>query len=75
MSTVEWRKTNMKSYAVSFAYDSGIPDAIAECAKEQGVKESTIIRQAILEKLEREGYLNSGIYAGPHGSLRLPKDE
>lgn len=71
MSTAEWRRTNMKSYAAQFMYDSGIPDVVAQYAKENGMKEGTIIRAAIVEKLEREGYLNVGKYSGSHGSLHL----
>ena len=56
MSTLKWKKKNMAQYALRFAYTSGVPSAIKEIAENSGISETTVVRQAVLEKLQREGY-------------------
>ena len=52
----EWKKKNSKLFAVRIANSTGIPSAVKAMAEEFGTTESIIIRQAIVEKLQREGY-------------------
>ena len=75
MPTNEWKRANQKSYGLSYNYKSGIPDAIERAAKDKGLKPNLYLRMIIEEKLIEDGYLQQdSAYAGPHGTLKLPKD-
>lgn len=60
MSTTEWKKKNTSQYPIRFTNSSGIPAAIRMAAEDTGIADSTYIRQAIIEKLIRDGYLKAG---------------
>lgn len=60
MSTNAWRKENMAGYSVRFTKASGVPDCIKEASEKMQIAESAYIRQAVIEKLQRDGYLKAG---------------
>lgn len=53
-----WKKENSVKYQLRVTRSSGIPDAIKSAIENTGITEPQFIRQAIEEKLTREGYLN-----------------
>lgn len=53
----EWKKINTVKYQLRVGRSSGIPDAVEKLAKNQGKTETAILRDALVEKLQREGYL------------------
>ena len=50
----------MVGYSVRFTKTSGVPDCIKEAAEKMQIAESAYIRQAVIEKLTRDGYLKAG---------------
>jgi len=68
LPTNEWKRVNQKSYGISYNYKSGIPDAIEQAAKDQGLKPNLYIRKVVEERLIEDGYLKQD-YSGPHGKL------
>lgn len=60
MSGNEWKKENTVQYKLRITKASGIPDAISEVAEKLGIGDTTVIRVALMEKLQREGYVFRG---------------
>ena len=52
----KWKKENTVQYNVRFTVSSGIPDVMQK-VNEDGIPTKTYIREAIIEKLKRDGYL------------------
>lgn len=75
MSTAQWQKQNLKMYPIRFNYNTGIPAALEKAAQDMGVQPSEYMRKAVIDRLIEDGYLQQdSAYAGPHGTLKLPKD-
>lgn len=60
MSTNAWKKDNMKQYAFRISNSTGLPDILKIAADKAEISEVAYIRQAIIEKLQRDGYLKAG---------------
>ena len=77
MSNVEWKKKNTVQYLLRVTNKSGIPTAVSKVAKKQGISETAVVRQALIEKLQREGYLSGEGYSSgegyPSGEGYLPR--
>lgn len=52
----EYRKSSTTQYNVRFTETSGVPAAIQKLNQE-GIPTKTFIREAVIEKLRRDGYL------------------
>lgn len=57
MSNQEWKRSNMKQYALRISVSTGIPDAVKKAAEDLGIAETAFVRVAIEEKLQRDGYI------------------
>ena len=57
MSSAEWKKENTVLYGLRIAKSTGIPEAINYAAVDHNKKPIELIREAVIEKLTREGYL------------------
>ena len=57
MSTDDWKKENTTQYNIRVTKSSGIPEAIEEACKKSQKTATQYIREALCEKLQREGYL------------------
>lgn len=53
----QWKKENTKVYQVRYTLSSGIPSILEKMSAETGMKPATYIRQAVAEKLQRDGYI------------------
>ena len=51
-----WKKENTVQYNVRFTSSSGIPDAMQR-VNGAGIPTKTYIREALVEKLRKDGYL------------------
>ena len=73
----EWNKQNMMVCRTAITKSGAIGQALEKALQEARQSPSEYTRAAIIEKLQNDGYLNNrdAVYSGPHGSLRLPKDE
>ena len=67
----KWKKKNTVQYLLRVTNKSGIPTAVSKVAKKQGISETAVVRQALIEKLQREGYLSGEGY--PSGEGYLPR--
>lgn len=74
MSTAQWRKENTETLTIRFLKKSTLYEGFLKAIEETQVAQSAYIKAALQEKLERDGYLVDDTYAGPHGTLKLPKD-
>lgn len=54
----KWKKENTVQYNVRFTVSSGIPEMMQK-VNENGIPTKTYIREAIIEKLKHDGYLES----------------
>ena len=54
----KWKKENTIQYNIRFTVSSGIPE-IMQKVNEDGIPTKTYIREALIEKLKRDGYLKS----------------
>lgn len=59
MSSDEWKKANTTRYYVRFANSSGIPEAIERVCEENKTTPNEYIREAVLEKLDFDGYIHA----------------
>lgn len=53
-----WKKENTIQYNIRFTVSSGIPE-IMQKVNDDGIPTKTYIREALIEKLKRDGYLKS----------------
>ncbi len=53
----EWSRKNTKVYQVTYTLKSGIPAIMEKMSAETGMQPATYIRQAVAEKLRRDGYV------------------
>ena len=60
MSTDTWKNENTVRYTMRFTKSTGIPEGLRKAAEELQIAESAYIRQAVIEKLQRDGYLKAG---------------
>lgn len=52
-----WKRENTKLYQMRVAIKSGIPEAIDKMNAETGIAPAKYLRQALMEKLKRDGYI------------------
>lgn len=60
MSSDMWKNENTVRYTMRFVKSTGIPAGLKEAAEKMQIAESAYIRQAVIEKLIRDGYLKAG---------------
>ena len=60
MSTDKWKRENTKICQVRMTKNSEIYKALCVALESQEIAESAYIRQAVIEKLQRDGYLKAG---------------
>ena len=53
----EWQRENTKAYQLRLTRSSGLINVLDNIEKQTGTKPATYIRQALLEKLARDGYM------------------
>lgn len=71
----EWKKKNTIECRTTITKSSEIVQALEKALQDSGKSTSEYTRMAIVEKLQNDGYLQAaGVYAGPHGTLKLPND-
>lgn len=58
MSNDQWRKENTKLYSLRVTTTSGIPAAMEKACADSGQTPSEYLREALLEKLDFEGYIH-----------------
>ena len=57
LSTDKWKAENTIRYGLRITKQSGIPEALEKAAIAMSKQPTEIIREAIVEKLIRDGYL------------------
>ena len=57
LSSSEWKKNMQMQIAIRFSNTSDIAEALRKMQEETGILAATFTREAIREKLVRDGYL------------------
>ena len=60
MSTDTWKRENTKICQIRLAKSTDIYRAFSHAVNTEGVAEGAYIRAALIEKLQRDGYLKAG---------------
>ncbi len=56
-----WKRENTKLYQIRIANSSGVPEALEKMTAETGVTATEYLREALLEKLDYDGYIHMEI--------------
>lgn len=60
MSTETWKRENTKICQIRLTKSTDIYRAFSSAVNTEGIAEGAYIRQALIEKLTRDGYLKAG---------------